>query len=286
MDIITKEIDQLGNTTLYKYDQMFNLKKVIFPNNIEKGIGTSYEYTPFHKLLKKEDAEGNIYATPRDYEGNLLKEINPNSYDIKLNDVEGISYEYNGFDNKIKIIDPSGQKEKYSYDLENRLKEKIDRNGVITQYNFNMYQNLLYRKTKDDSLQEIYIYSKDGYLENAIANGMQYNYTHDVMGRIASKSASGRTLVSYEYDKNGNKTKEIDVTGKIAEFTYNELDLLQNVVHNGNSIAKYDYYNNGLLKHLRNGNLEQSYKYDEDLNLTNLDIYHNGKCIVDKLLFL
>ena len=63
---------------------MFNLKKVILPNNIEKGIGTSYEYTPFHKLLKTEDAEGNIYATtPRDYESKLLKEINPNGYDIK-----------------------------------------------------------------------------------------------------------------------------------------------------------------------------------------------------------
>ena len=83
-----------------------------------------------------------------------------------------------------EIIDPSGQKEKYSYNLENRLKEKVDRNGVVTQYNFNMYQNLLYRKTKDNSLQEIYTYSKDGYLENAIANGMQYNYTYDVMGRI------------------------------------------------------------------------------------------------------
>ncbi|MBS5794966.1 MAG: hypothetical protein ACLUCH_07135 [Lachnospirales bacterium] len=63
---------------------MFNLKKVILPNNIEKGIGTSYEYTPFHKLLKTEDAEGNIYATTlRDYESKLLKEINPNGYDIK-----------------------------------------------------------------------------------------------------------------------------------------------------------------------------------------------------------
>lgn len=118
---MTKEIDQLGNTTLYKYDQMFNLKKVILPNNIEKEIGTSYEYTPFHKLLKTEDAEGNIYATPRDYEGNLLKEINPNSYDIKLNDGEGISYEYDGFDNKIKTIYPDGSIERIKYDANGNI---------------------------------------------------------------------------------------------------------------------------------------------------------------------
>ncbi|WP_317367266.1 hypothetical protein [uncultured Tyzzerella sp.] len=46
------------------------------------------------------------------------------------------------------------------------------------------------------------------------------------MGRIATKSASGRTLTAYQYDKNGNKTKEIDVTVKVVEFTYNEIDLL------------------------------------------------------------
>ena len=40
---------------------------------------------------------------------------------------------------------------------------------------------------------------------------------------------------------------EVDVTGKEVEFTYNELDLLENIVHNGNNIAQYSYYNNGLL---------------------------------------
>ena len=131
-------------------------------------------------------------------------------------------------------------------------------------------KNLHYRKTKDNSLQEVYTYSKDGYLESAISNGMQYNYTYDIMGRIASKKASGRTLISYEYDRNGNKIKEIDVTGKITQFEYNELDLLENVVYNGNSIAEYNYYNNGLAKNVQNGSLEQSYEYDEDLNLTRL----------------
>ncbi len=103
---------------------------------------------------------------------------------------------YNSSSQLIEIIDPSAAKEKYIYDFENRLKEKVDRNGIITTYAYNIYQNLLYRKTKDNSLQEIYTYSKDGYLENDISNGMQYNYTYDIMGRIVSKSASGRTLIN------------------------------------------------------------------------------------------
>ncbi len=100
------------------------------------------------------------------------------------------------------------------------------------------------------------------------------------MGRIESKSASGRTLISYEYDKNGNKIKEIAITGKATHFEYDELDLLKNVVYNGNSIATYDYYNNGLIKNLKNGSLEQQYSYDKDLNLAILNIKHNNDLIV------
>ncbi len=56
---------------------------------------------------------------------------------------------------------------------------------------------------------------------------------------------------------------------------------MENVVYNWSSIAEYDYYNNGLVKYLKNGSLEQSYDYDEDLNLTRLKIQYNRKIIVD-----
>ena len=34
---------------------------------------------------------------------------------------------------------------------------------------------------------------------------MRYAYEYDEMGRMIRKSASGRTLLALEYDKNGNK---------------------------------------------------------------------------------
>ncbi|MBS5795046.1 MAG: hypothetical protein KIC92_09920, partial [Clostridiales bacterium] len=64
-------------------------------------------------------------AMPRDYEGNLLKEINPNSYDVKLNDGEGISYEYDGYDNKIKTIYPDGSIERTKYDANGNVIKRI-----------------------------------------------------------------------------------------------------------------------------------------------------------------
>ncbi len=276
---VSFEYDFMNNRTIIRskgdlkqrfvYDARGNIVEIM---DGEKNK-THYILDKWGRITGIQKADGSIEKYTYDFAGNITSS----------NDGENhiTEYLYNSSSQLIEIIDPSGAREKYSYDLENRLKEKVDRNGIITQYSYNMYQNILYRKTKDNSLQEVYKYSKDGYLESAIANGMQYNYTYDIMCRIASKSASGRKLISYEYDKNGNKIKEIDVTGKITQFEYNELDLLENVLYNGNSIAEYDYYNNGLVRYLKNGSLEQSYSYDEDLNLTGLKILHNRELIVD-----
>ncbi len=272
------EYDLIGNKTLIKtkgeskqkfeYDARGNIVGIIDGENNR----TEYILDKWGRITGIEKADGSIEKYTYDFAGNIISSTDGENHKTE--------YIYNSSSQLTEIIDPSGSKEQYFYDLENRLKEKIDRNGIITQYSYNMYSNLLYRKTKDNSLQEIYTYSKDGYLETAISNGMQYNYTYDIMGRIASKKASGRTLIAYEYDKNGNKTKEIDVTGKITNFEYNELDLLQNVVHNENRIATYEYYNNGLIKNLKNGSLEQQYSYDKDLNLSSLNIKHNDNLIV------
>lgn len=44
---------------------------------------------------------------------------------------------------------PAGETEQYAYDREGRPAEKADRNGVTTQYVFNMYGAPLYRRVKD-----------------------------------------------------------------------------------------------------------------------------------------
>ncbi|MDE6357797.1 MAG: hypothetical protein K2L15_04300, partial [Eubacteriales bacterium] len=276
---ISFEYDFMGNRTIirtkgelkqrFEYDARGNIIEIMDGEKNE----TKYILDKWGRITGVEKADRSIEKYTYDYAGNITSSTDGENHTTE--------YIYNNSGQLAEIIDPSGQKEKYFYDLENRLKEKVDRNGNIVQYGYNLYSNLLYRKTKDNSLQEVYTYSKDGYLESAISNGMQYNYTYDIMGRIASKEASGRTLISYEYDRNGNKVKEIDVTGKITQFEYNELDLLENVVYNGNSIAEYNYYNNGLVKNVQNGSLEQSYEYDEDLNLTRLHTKLNGEYIVN-----
>lgn len=55
---------------------------------------------------------------------------------------------------------------------------------------------------------------------------MRYAYEYDEMGRMTRKSASGRTLLALEYDRNGNKVRQVDVTGKLTGFDYDPLGQL------------------------------------------------------------
>ena len=75
---------------------------------------------------------------------------------------------------------------------------------MITEYAFNLYGAPLYRRVKNDTLGDYYEYTPEGLLKSAVSGGMRYAYEYDEMERLVRKSASGRTLLSMSYDKNGN----------------------------------------------------------------------------------
>lgn len=88
------------------------------------------------------------------------------------------------------------------------------------------------------------------------------------MGRLASKSASGRKLLSYTYDLNGNRSTMTDVTGKCTGYRYNSLDQLLEITDNGRVQARYDYNGDGTIRRLEVGtSLVTEYAYDVDKNL-------------------
>ena len=122
-------------------------------------------------MIKLEYVRGNIYATPRDYEGNLLKEINPNSYNKELNDGEGITYVYDEYDNKIKIIYPDGAIERIKYDANGNVIKRI----APEQYD----------KESDD--------------------GAGYTYEYDCMNRLVQVTDPRYNVIKkYVYDLKGN----------------------------------------------------------------------------------
>ncbi len=234
---ITGVIDGNQNHTHYALDDWGRITGITKPD----GSTESYLYNHSGNITSATDGEGNTTL-----------------------------YTYDLSENMVCITDPTGEKEQYVYDKEGHVIEKTDRNNITTQFAFTMYGAPLYRRVKNGALEESYQYTPEGLMKAAISSGMHYNYEYDIMGRIAKKSASGRTLLSYHYDLNGNLTSQKDVTGKVTEYTYNALDLIEKVTDNGIIVGEYSYYPDGTTKSLKNGTLYTEYTFDTDKNLTSL----------------
>ena len=135
-----------------------------------------------------------------------------------------------------------------------------------------LYGAPLFQKEKDGALGDFYEYTPEGLLKCAISQGMRYAYEYDAMDRMTRKSASGRTLLALAYDRNGNKISQADVTGKVTEYAYSPLDLLERVWDDGKELAAYTYNPDGTPKAVTHGPIRQEYAYDLDKNLTGLTV--------------
>lgn len=71
------------------------------------------------------DALGNVTAYHRDTEGNVLKEINPNTYNPITKDGEGISYSYDTDGRRTHIYYANGGIERIFYDSQGNIIKKI-----------------------------------------------------------------------------------------------------------------------------------------------------------------
>ena len=191
-----------------------------------------------------------------------------------------IRYRYNLLNKLQEITDQTGEKDYFTYDIEGRVRLHTDRRGNEVQYSYNLYDSLTEKLERKSGLRESYEYYPDGSIKSAIAEGMRYSYSYYANGSLKEKSASGKRLLSYEYDLNGNKIKQTDVTGKTTEYIYDELDLLQEIRDGGKCITAFKYNDDGTIKEAVSANgVKNLYGYDTDKNLTSLSINFNGEVL-------
>ena len=246
-----------------------------------------------------------------DSDGKLTKV----TYPTTKNGVQALAYEYdqNGWLTKIKgevqSADTSTEKtiRSYTYDSYGKVKEIKDYRDLLnsseqavkkayTYDSLDRVREMTYTDLETGKVMESYRYSYDknsNITEKTEVNNYPKEekdkvnetkaYTYDALGRLTKtvttdhKNNDKTKIVTYTYDKVGNRTKEDDGTTQTA-YTYNGLDQLQTATKEKGTavdeVRQYSYDANGNqtdVKNTKTGQTE-SYTYDAENRLSKVAV--------------
>lgn len=298
---IKTSIDGENNKVEYTYTLLGQIKDIVTPNSRkENKAAQSYTYDARGNITGIMDGNGNETSYKLDDWGRIIEIITPEggvekyTYDYAGNitnttDANGgtITYSYNSLGQVSEIKDQEGNSEYFYYDEEGNLTKSVDRNKNNVDRSYNIDRNIVLVKAYGESalkIEQRFNYKEDGTLKNAYTGDMQYEYSFNDEGMLESKKASGRTLLSYSYDKNNNIKTIKDITGKSSIYSYDALNRVKEIKDNKeNTVVTYDYYKNDDIKTIIYGNgIKTDYSYDGDGNVKNLvTITSTGEVLVD-----
>ncbi|GAA6306848.1 hypothetical protein F260042K2_26770 [Flavonifractor plautii] len=278
---LLQRLDGVGSGVKYEYDLAGAQRRIVSMGGASQeleydargritgivdgnGSETKYLLDEWGRITGVVKADGSTERYAYNFAGDMVSSTDGEGHTTQ--------YEYNRMGKISAIVDPTGERETYHYDGQGRLIRKTDRNGVTVELGYNLYGAPLFKKEKDGAQGDFYEYTPEGLLKCAISAGMRYAYEYDEMGRMTRKSASGRTLLALEYDRNGNKVRQVDVTGKLTGFDYDPLGQLTRLTDDGQELAAYTYNPDGTPRAVAHGPIRQEYAYDLDKNLTGLTV--------------
>ena len=207
--------DALGNIYAFEYGETGNLEKSIDPllqtveyirddaGNVTKVKDqlsriTSFVFGPSNRLLEISDPLNQKTSFDYNNAGQLLSLTDPKN--------QKTSFEYGNYLGKVsKIINPTGQEELFSYDINERITEKINKDGTGIVYNYNLIGNLLSKVTLMNTVS--YQYDKDGYITTVSDNDSQMEYQYNSRGKVQEVKQTHLDNGSIVYGYNTNNQK-------------------------------------------------------------------------------
>lgn len=209
---LTLNVDRNGNKTVYEYDCMNRLKKIIKDGITVKSI----EYDLFGRTYKETDGEENSRTYNYDSLGRIITET------INTNPETKLQYEYDGRGNVVKFVDGKGVIFKREYTKTDKLlSEKV----------------IVVEDTKEVEKETWkYEYDEAGFLKSIDSgkNKISYNIGKNKDGKDA-----------YEPDAYGNVLNEKNSsTGFTIKYEYDDLNRLKSVTTPDDKETTYTYNNN------------------------------------------
>jgi RHS repeat-associated protein len=250
----TAILDPQGRTTAFDYDSRGLLASMTYPS----GVVTTFRYdadghreresTPNGVTITHQTdalgrrrsssystvAAGEVVSSGYSYDGNgnLLAAVDQRDGGTTLT----ISREYDNRDRIVEETDPHGRILRYTYDAVGNRKTRIDTaTGAVTMYTYDArHRNTSVSEAASGTTAMDY-FPDDRLRRIERPGSVVSTYDYDGAGRIESithsKDAVELARLNYDYDLNGNRTKERlqhhDSGVWITDYTYDAADRLK-----------------------------------------------------------
>jgi RHS repeat-associated protein len=259
--VVQYTFDAQGNPTGEKYSNSGMVAKTLQRtfdsyNRVRKLIGANNtietDYFPDGTLTQSLD--GKSQATQRHYDGllRLTAVVRPDNsqisyaYDAASNLTQIIdpnnattTYAYDDFGNKVSQISPDTGTTSYSYDRAGNLIQVFDAKQQTTSYTYDPGNRLLTVTRASTDYNETYVYDActngAGFLCSVTSgNGEKVAYQYNGFGEVAAMTTGNKTI-AYQYNAQGKVSQITYPSGRIVNFTLNELGdpTLVTVTENG-----------------------------------------------------
>lgn len=233
--------DAKSNTTTFEYDLLNRITRTISPAPFN--YQTKYTYDENSNLIKLE-RQKDIAATQwqvTEYEYDVLDNLTQTKQHLSDTEILITQFEYDGNQNRTKIIDANLNETTFTYDEENRLYQVTDAENNVTEYAYDDNNNL--REIKD--------------AKNNITV-----YEYDDFDRLVKTIYPDTTYKEYTYDANSNMLTKLTRKGDLIQCAYDTLNRLDTKTYPDASAVNYAYDIASRLTSITDSNGVISYVYD------------------------
>ncbi|MCK4342414.1 MAG: hypothetical protein KAY37_11905 [Phycisphaerae bacterium] len=252
------------SVTRHAYDELNRKVKIFDANNSDPENGSeTYILNDAGRLVEKHDAEGNIWTSTYDAQGNLLSQSQPSD-----SDPNGITvfHEYDAMNRRVLTYEELGNQTHFEYDVLGRLARQTDAEGNETDFGYDALGRLVCVVDAEDGWTE-YTYDATGNLiEIEDANdGVVSTRECDALNRLILAKDGNHNIYEYAYDEVGNQIWVKDAKGAETVLIYDAANRLMNIYYPDATQASYSYDNNGNRTAMTDSSGSSSFTYD-DLN--------------------
>jgi len=244
---LVREIDPLGQETIYQYDENGNK---IYEEKFGSNKKTTYIYDSANRLIEEieEHENGTFLTTSHTYDAMSNKVSTTNHFG------QTTTFQFDAANREVSSIDPLGQSDYKEYDAQGNVIKEIDKDGYPTHTTYNLYGKPLEITYPDETTKRFAYNLQDHLIQEWERDGESTVYEVDYQGRpkaLKIYGSDGNFLKTMQKNYKGpNLISEVDAMGNVTTYNYDGSGRKTAKIQ-GDQSAFYEYDSLGRLSKTR-----------------------------------